>query len=165
MAWDQSSRHLLSVTLGKHICVWALPAAHQAGQGPAAATQPPILKLQLVFSSTSAKLALNAPPEAPVVGDAESYRLTTMLHWHVQPPGFQVWLLAGGRDVLSALHSQAKSDQTVGLAPTIASVSQQAAGIRSTSQHHRYQGHKVRPFAGVFRISNVCTHMSSFRVA
>lgn len=144
------------------MCVWALPAADQAVQGTSAATQSPTLNLQLVFSSTLAELAVNSSAEVPVLRDAATQRLAAMLHWHVKHAAFQLWLLAGGQDILSALHPQAKSDQTLALAPNTASVPQPAAGIRSTSQHDSYQGHQVRPSADIHSMQDCLPmHLSS----
>ena len=136
--------------------------ADQAVQGTSSDTQPPILKLQLVFLSTLAKLALNTAPEASVLRDAAVHRLKALLHWHEKPAAYQVWLLAGGQDILSALHPQAKSDEALALGPSITTVPQPAAGIRSTSQCHSYQGHQVRePLCWQPHHPNDCLHVRS----
>lgn len=133
----------MSVTAGKHMRVWALPVSHQPMPGSPTAAQPPVLQLQLVFSTT---LALDASSETSMLRNSAPSRLTAMLHWHRQPAGFQVWLQAGGSAILSELHHpMVKTDQPLGPATRVASARQAVADAVSTSQTHCYKGHQVRP--------------------
>lgn len=131
VAWDHRSCHLLSMTLGKHLRVWALPTSDQA---PLTDAQSRILQLQVVFSTT---LGPEKSIETPVLGSA-----TAMLHWHIQSAAFQVWLQTGGLDISCALHHPLVGADS-GSPSGLASAPQTAPDAMSTSQTQCYKGHEV----------------------
>ena len=136
LAWDLRSCHLLSMTLGRHLRVWALPTSDQAPLPSSVNAQSRILQLQLVVSTT---LGPEKSLATPVLRGA-----TAMLHWHIRSAAFQVWLQTEGLDILCALqHPLVGADS--GSLSRLASAPPTASDAVSTSQTHCYKGHQVGP--------------------
>lgn len=143
LAWDHRSCHLLSMTLGKHMRVWALPTSDQAPPRPSTFSQSSTLQLQLVYSTT---LGPDKSLETPVLRGA-TRRLTAMLHWYIQSAAFQVWLQTGGLHISCTLHHPLVGVDNGSLVPPtgLASAPQTAADAMTTNQTHCYKGHQVGP--------------------
>ena len=104
LTWDDSSRHIVSVTFGGQLCVWALPQS--AKLSPSVSVQSGGIPLQLVFTSSLRQLAAAtlpyALPETPVEHAEVVSNHIALLQWHSKIGQLKIWVSAAAYDVLCA---------------------------------------------------------------